>query len=182
MGRESVGVGRRVQGGLGTSNARFADGESLRVHRPLEATEPAVESFVQSQRITQYGVIDMPEASDEQQTSPSPEGRDCIGESGVQPAAKPKDPYIERFLQDRDSALLSLDEGKLRAYMRKYGETPPSNPIVFWVGVHKAITGCMSLPIEFRRASAMWLAVRGYKSMDDGDLAINAASSTKRDS
>ncbi len=29
----------------------------------------------------------MSELSDGQQTSPSPEGRDCIGESGVQPTA-----------------------------------------------------------------------------------------------
>jgi hypothetical protein len=124
----------------------------------------------------------MSESQDEQQTPPSPNGLVCAGESSVQPAAKPKAPWLQRFLQDRDSALLSLDEGKLRAYMRKYGETPPSNPVVFWVGVHKAITACMSLPIEFRRKSAMWLAVRGYKSLDDGDLAINTALSTKRNS
>jgi len=79
---------------------------------------------------------------------------------------------MQEFLKDRDEALLSLDETKLRAYMRKYGSPMSEKPEVFWCGVHKAITGCKSLPIEFRRSSAMWLAVRGFKSMDDGDLAI----------
>lgn len=124
----------------------------------------------------------MTKASDGQLHEPSPEGQGCDDESSVQPAAKPIDPILQEFLRDRDEALLSLDEKKLRAYMRKYGETPPSNPVVFWMGVHKAITACMSLPIEFRRASAMWLAVRGSKSMDDGDLAIDTALSTKRNS
>ena len=124
----------------------------------------------------------MPEASDGQQTSASPEGRDCIGESGVQPAAKSIDPIIMQFIKDRDDALQSLDEKKIKAYLRKYHVTPPSNPVVFWMGVHKAITAATSLPIEFRRKSAMWLAIRGSKSMDDGELAVNVASSTKRDS
>ena len=97
----------------------------------------------------------------------------------VQPAAGPVDPLIQRFLRDRDEALLSLDEKKIKAYLRKYGETPPSNPIVFWMGVHKAITAAKSLPIEFRRKSALWLVLRGSKPMDDGELEINAASNRK---
>ena len=79
---------------------------------------------------------------------------------------------MQQFLKDRDEALLSLDETKLRDYLRKYGETPPSDPAVFWMGIHKAITACTSLPIDFRRKSAAWLAVRGARSMDDGELAI----------
>lgn len=124
----------------------------------------------------------MRKSSDGQQTRQGPKDGPVPMNRKVQPAAKPKGPDLQEFLRDRDEALLSLDEGKLRAYMRKYGETPPSNPVVFWMAVHKAITACMSLPIEFRRASAMWLAVRGSKSMDDGDLAIDTALSTKRNS
>jgi hypothetical protein len=78
---------------------------------------------------------------------------------------------MDQFLKDRDEALLSLDETKLRAYMKKYGAEAPAESNVFWCGVHKAITGCQSLPIEFRRKSAAWLAVRGFRSMDDGELA-----------
>ena len=77
---------------------------------------------------------------------------------------------MTQFIKDRDEALLSLDEAKLKAYLRKYGEEPPEDSRVFWLAIHKAITACKSLPIDFRRKSAMWLAVRGSSSMDDGDL------------
>lgn len=79
---------------------------------------------------------------------------------------------IDQFIKDRDEALSSLDETKIRAYLRKYGEEPPANPTVFWMGVHKAITACKNLPIELRQKSAAWLEIRGSQSMDDGDLAI----------
>jgi hypothetical protein len=36
--------------------------------------------------------------------------------------------------------------------------------------LHKAITGCVALPVAYRRASAHWLLRRGYRSFDDGDL------------
>jgi len=80
---------------------------------------------------------------------------------------------LEQFKKDRDEALLSLDEDKIKTYLRKYGEEPVDNPTVFWMSVHKAITALPSLPIEFRRGSALWLSVRGSRPMDDGDLAIN---------
>ena len=48
---------------------------------------------------------------------------------------------MQQFLNDRDEALLSLDETKLRAYMQKYGAQAPADSNVFWCGVHKAITG-----------------------------------------
>lgn len=80
---------------------------------------------------------------------------------------------LDQFLKDRNEALLSLDETKIRAYMEKYGEAdalPKDKPEVFWRGVHKAITGCKDLPIEFRRKSKAWLAERNSSSWDDGDL------------
>lgn len=81
---------------------------------------------------------------------------------------------INQFIQERNAALLSLDEAKIRAYMEKYsGPDYPLNkatPEVFWRAVHKAITGCPSLPWEFRMKSKAWLDERGSKSMDDGDL------------
>jgi hypothetical protein len=79
---------------------------------------------------------------------------------------------LDQFLKDRNEALMSLDEIKIRAYLRKYGEEPPANPTVFWMGVHKAITACTDLPREFRQKSAAWLEIRGSRSMDDGDLAV----------
>lgn len=78
------------------------------------------------------------------------------------------------FKRERNEALLSLDEQKLRAFHRKWNESElPDNPLVFWGAMHKAITGCLDLPIEFRRKSKAWLDERGFKSLDDGDLSAN---------
>lgn len=81
---------------------------------------------------------------------------------------------LQQFLNERNEALLSLDEAKIRAYMDKWsGPDYPLNkasPEVFWRAVHKAITGCISLPLEFRMKSKAWLDERGSNSMDDGEL------------
>ena len=54
-------------------------------------------------------------------------------------------------------ALLSLDETKIRALYKKWNGTDLPKGQIFWGAVHKAITGCVSLPIEFRRNSKSWL-------------------------
>lgn len=78
---------------------------------------------------------------------------------------------IEEFNRERNEALLSLDEERIRAMVLKFnGVIQPKDPLIFWGGVHKAITGCTSLPIEFRRQSKAWLDARGLRSHDDGDL------------
>ena len=81
------------------------------------------------------------------------------------------DPLIEQFKVEQREALLSLDEQKIRAWHRKWNghELHPDNA-VFWGAVHKAITGCRGLPIEFRRASKKYLTERNLRSLDDGDL------------
>ena len=85
------------------------------------------------------------------------------------------------FKRERNEALLSLDEQKLRAFHRKWNESElPDDRIVFWGAIHKAITGCLDLPIEFRRKSKTWLDERGFKSFDDGDLSTNDPSSATR--
>jgi len=45
---------------------------------------------------------------------------------------------IAEMVKDRDEALLSLDEKKIRAYAAKYGVTMPTGWHSFWGGVHKA--------------------------------------------
>ena len=77
---------------------------------------------------------------------------------------------FSQFKKDREEALLSLDESKIRAYAAKYGSAMPAGPEVFWSVVHKAITACTDFPLENRLASKQWLAERNLKSMDDGDL------------
>lgn len=78
---------------------------------------------------------------------------------------------IKRFTAQRDEAFLSLDEQKIRNFCIKWnGHDMPTNMEVFWRAVHKAITGNMNLPIEFRKKSKKYLIDRGLMSFDDGDL------------
>jgi hypothetical protein len=77
---------------------------------------------------------------------------------------------VEQFKEDRRKALLSLDLARVRAYMRKYGERPPDDDQMLLVSIHKARTGAKDLPQSARLHSKRWLTVRGYSSMDDGDL------------
>lgn len=77
---------------------------------------------------------------------------------------------ISRFNSERDAALLSLDEEKIRAMFRKWNGRELPEGKVFWGAIHKAITGATNLPIEFRRKSKAWLESQGLRSFDDGDL------------
>lgn len=78
---------------------------------------------------------------------------------------------LEEFKAARDAALLSLDEGKIRAFFHEFnGRDLPTNMPTFWGSVHKAITGNTALPIEFRQKSKDYLDAHGLCSFDDGDL------------
>lgn len=77
---------------------------------------------------------------------------------------------INTYKQERNEALLSLDESKIRAMVKKWNGTEMPQGEVFWGAVHKAITGVGSLPVEFRKKSKAWLEGRGLKSLNDGDL------------
>lgn len=80
-------------------------------------------------------------------------------------------PTIEEFRRERNDALTSLDEKRIRIMVRKFNGTDmPIDPEVFWGAVHKAITGCLDLPVEFRRQSKTYLTIHGLQSHDDGDL------------
>ncbi len=77
---------------------------------------------------------------------------------------------IKEFKKDRDEALLSLNKDTLDLFFKKYGIKMSSEPEVYWRAVHKAITSCLSLDIEFRRKSKQWLNEHNSESWDDGDL------------
>jgi hypothetical protein len=78
---------------------------------------------------------------------------------------------IAAFNRERDEALTSLDEHRIRAFFRKWnGKELPDEPLVFWGAIHKAITGATSILFETRLKSYEWLASRGFQSWDDGDL------------
>jgi hypothetical protein len=81
----------------------------------------------------------------------------------------------EQFVADRDKALLSLNRATILAYLRKYDPAAAKRQAkvskeVFWGGVHKARTAATSLPMTARTSSKVWLAMRGLRSEDDGDV------------
>jgi hypothetical protein len=82
---------------------------------------------------------------------------------------------FKKFVAERDAALLSLDKEKLLAYGKKWGvdwKLKPNDDYWFWVSVHMARTGARSLPMAERIKSKQWLAERGHRSMDDGEVPL----------
>lgn len=78
---------------------------------------------------------------------------------------------LERFKKERNEVFLSLDENRIRTHCKKWSNFEfPADPRIFWGSVHKAITGCADLPLEFRKASKAYLDSHNLKSLDDGDL------------
>lgn len=67
--------------------------------------------------------------------------------------------FISQMIADRDDALGSLDEAKIRAYAAKYLEAGAmsADPLVFWGGVHFARTHLVNLPMTDRMLSKRWL-------------------------
>jgi hypothetical protein len=77
---------------------------------------------------------------------------------------------IQEYREQRNAALLSLDENIIRDHLFKFGFPVPSNTEAFWLGIHKAITACTDLPIEFRKQSAQWLFDHGSTPWDGWTL------------
>jgi hypothetical protein len=77
---------------------------------------------------------------------------------------------FKTMIAERNAALLSLDEQKIRAYAKKYGARFPgsNDPVVFWGAVHKARTAIPSLPAEAKKESKQWLTKHGMSAWDDG--------------
>lgn len=78
---------------------------------------------------------------------------------------------IKQFVKERDEALLSMDENKIRAHFLKWNKKElPKDLEVFWMTIHKARTGATSLPMAERQKSKQWLSEKGLHSLDDGDI------------
>jgi hypothetical protein len=72
------------------------------------------------------------------------------------------DRELAAFIRDRDAALLSMDEQKIRAMVRRWnGGEMPAEPETFWRSVHKARSAAQTLPEAERRKSIAWLNARG---------------------
>ena len=72
---------------------------------------------------------------------------------------------ISTFVKERNEALFSLDETKIKAYAKKYGIPLPSEPLAFWGGVYKAICTIASAPDELKTTARKWLSERGMSEV-----------------
>lgn len=75
---------------------------------------------------------------------------------------------FDDFVRERNEMLMACDVDRAIAFHEKYDPVArtPSRDIVE-VGIHKARTACLSLPIEARQESHQWLKERGYSSFGD---------------
>lgn len=74
------------------------------------------------------------------------------------------DERIKEFVQARNEALFSLDEKKIREFMKKYTSLkPPKSRTVFWAMVYKAICNINEATPEIRTKAKIWLKRRGFK-------------------
>lgn len=71
---------------------------------------------------------------------------------------------FDEFLRERNDAILSMDEEKIRDYDRKYGVSEPQEDIVFWAGIHKSILALKAASEEQKMASKAWLDRHGFSA------------------
>lgn len=72
---------------------------------------------------------------------------------------------MKEFVKERDEALLSLDETKIRAFLRKYGMAyVPINKLAWWAGIHKSILCIRSATPEQVERSEKWLVKHGFRA------------------
>lgn len=71
---------------------------------------------------------------------------------------------FDEFLRERNDAILSMDEGKIRDFSRKYGIPEPQEDIVFWSGIHKSILALNAASEEQKTASKAWLDRHGISA------------------
>ncbi|MBP3899891.1 MAG: hypothetical protein J6D53_00300 [Blautia sp.] len=67
------------------------------------------------------------------------------------------------YVKDRDEALLSLDEEKIRTFCKKYNKQLPDNPVIFWAGIYKSILAMKNSPADIRRKAEDWLDSHGFQ-------------------
>lgn len=77
---------------------------------------------------------------------------------------------LKEYIRKRDQILLMLDIDGMIALMKENGSPVPSSREVALITIHKARTGCTSLPMEARAISKQWLLDHSYPSFDDGDV------------
>ena len=76
------------------------------------------------------------------------------------------DKAMAQFINDRNRALVSLNEKRIKKYFRKWGIPYPTDEKVFWAAIHKAIVelymnGGRFITEEHYKRSKQWLEERG---------------------
>lgn len=76
---------------------------------------------------------------------------------------------MNKFVKERNEALLSLDEAKIDEYMKKYNPNvkKPKDKKIYWAGIHKAICNLFlvkenNITIEQFERSYKWLEENGF--------------------
>lgn len=72
---------------------------------------------------------------------------------------------FSEFVQERNSALLSLDREKILAYCRKYEVNIPGDGNAFWASVHKARMGIRGFSESEKQISRQWLNENGFTTV-----------------
>ena len=70
--------------------------------------------------------------------------------------------FLADFVKERNEALFSLDEKKIRAYSRKYKVPMSKHPTVFWASVYKAIANITNAPEDLKAQAEEWLDSHGF--------------------
>ena len=75
---------------------------------------------------------------------------------------------IKEFVKARNEALFSLDEKKIKAFMKEYTGIEPENiyisgETVFWAMVYKAICNIADAPPGVKAKAKAWLKEHGFK-------------------
>lgn len=81
---------------------------------------------------------------------------------------------IRAFVRERDEMLLACDVDEAMAFHAKWNPGYTQRREIAEIGLHKARTAALSLPMEERVKSYRWLTERGYGSLDGGDVKAEA--------
>lgn len=65
------------------------------------------------------------------------------------------------FVKERNEALFSLDEDKIKAYFKKYDIPIPEDETEFWGGIYKIIYNIKDAPKELKYKACEWLIEHG---------------------
>ncbi len=68
---------------------------------------------------------------------------------------------ISAYIEERNTALFSLDRPTIEKFMKRHGNSIPDNDIVFWAGVYKCICNIKNAPPHLIEKGKTWLHAHG---------------------